>query len=39
MQLKRIEDFQLEELKNQKVFINKYDLSLKYDYELSIYWK
>lgn len=39
MQIKKIEDYQLEELKNQKVFINKYDLSLKYSYELSAYWK
>lgn len=39
MQIKKIEDYQLEELKNQKVFINKYDLSLKYGYELSAYWK
>ena len=39
MLIKKIEDYQLEELKNQKVFINKYDLSLKYSYELSVYWK
>ena len=39
MKIKKIEDYQLEELKNQKVFINKYDLSLKYSHELNNYWK
>lgn len=39
MKIKKIEDYQLEELKNQKVFINKYDLSLKYSYELNAHLK
>ena len=34
-----IEDYQLKELNDKKLFINKYDTSLKYDYELNIYWK
>jgi len=34
-----IEDYQLKELNDKKLFINKYDMSLKYDYELNIYWK
>lgn len=37
--LEKIEDYQLKELQDNKLFINKYDLSLKYDYELSVYWK
>ena len=34
-----IENYQLEELQNKKLFINKYDLTLKYSYELDKYWK
>ena len=37
--IKCIENYQLEELQNKKLFINKYDLSLKYSYELEKYWK
>ena len=36
---KRIENYQLEELSNNRLFINKYDMSLKYSYELNIHWK
>ena len=36
---KCIENYQLEELQNKELFINKYDLSLKYSYELNKYWK
>ena len=36
---KEIEDYQLEELNNNKLLINKYDLDLKYSYELDVYWK
>lgn len=39
MLIKKIEDYQLRELEEDKIFINKYDLDLKYSYELSIYWK
>ena len=35
----QIENYQLEELQNKKLFINKYDLTLKYSYELEKYWK
>lgn len=35
----KIENYQLEELQNKKLFINKYDLTLKYSYELEKYWK
>lgn len=35
----KIEDFQLIELQQEKLFINKYDLDLKYDYELKSQWK
>ena len=38
-QKKKIEDYQLRELDEKKLFINKYDLSFKYDYEMSIFWK
>ena len=38
-QLVCIENYQLEELQNKKLFINKYDLTLKYSYELDKYWK
>lgn len=37
--LKKIEDYQLEELQNDLIYINIYDLSLKYAYEMNIYWK
>lgn len=37
--VKSIENYQLEELHNKKLFINKYDLDLKYNYELDKYWK
>ena len=37
--IKCIENYQLEELQNKELFINKYDLSLKYSYELDKYWK
>lgn len=39
MQINKIENYQLEELKDNKIFINKYDLSLLYNYEISCYWK
>lgn len=35
----KIEDYQLRELAEGKLFINKYDLSLKYDYEMAVHWK
>lgn len=35
----KIENYQLRELINQELYINKYDMSLKYSYELDIYWK
>lgn len=37
--IKCINDYQLEELQNKKLFINRYDLDLKYSYELEKYWK
>ena len=37
--IKCIENYQLEELQNEELFINRYDLSLKYSYELDKYWK
>ena len=39
MKLKKIESYQLEELKNNGLYINVYDLDLKYEYELNKYWK
>lgn len=39
MQIIKIEDYQLKELQDEVLFINKYDLNLKYNYELNIYWK
>lgn len=39
MKTKKIEDYQLRELEEKKVLINKYDLDLIYDYELTSYWK
>ena len=35
----KIEDYQLKELQDKKLFINKYDMSLNYSYELDRYWK
>lgn len=37
--LQKLEDYQLRQLEEERLFINKYDLSLKYNYELGIYWK
>lgn len=37
--IKKIEDYQLKELKDKTLYINKYDLSLKYNYELASTWK
>lgn len=37
--LMKLEDYQLRQFEEKKIFINKYDLSLKYDYELGVYWK
>ena len=37
--MKKIEDYQLRELKEEKLFINKYSLDVKYDYEMKIFWK
>lgn len=37
--IKQIEDYQLAELNSERLFVNKYDLSLKYSYELSVQWK
>lgn len=37
--IKSIEDYQLEELNKERLFVNKYDLSLKYSYELNVQWK
>ena len=36
---KRIENYQFEELNKEVLFINKYDLSFMYLYELNRYWK
>ena len=39
MMLKKIEDYQLKELQDNKLFINKYDLSLiKHLLERIIFW-
>ena len=35
----KIENYQLEELQSKKLYINRYDLTLKYSYELEKYWK
>ena len=35
----KIEDYQLAELQDEKLFINRYDMSLMYSYELDRYWK
>ena len=37
--IKKIEDYQLKELKDKVLYINIYDLDLKYNYELAKYWK
>ena len=37
--VQEIADYQLRELAEKKIYINKYDLSLKYNYELEPYWK
>lgn len=37
--IQKIEDYQLEELQLERLYINKYDLSLIYSYELNRYWK
>lgn len=37
--IKKIEDYQLKELKDKMLYINIYDLDLKYNYELAKYWK
>lgn len=37
--IKRIEDYQLRELETNKLYINKYDLDLKYEYEMNVHWK
>lgn len=39
MKMKKIEDYQLRELEEKKILINKYDLDLKYNYELTSHWK
>ena len=37
--IKSIEAYQLEELKLNRLYVNIYDLSLKYSYELNVQWK
>ncbi|MBQ9731165.1 MAG: hypothetical protein IJV94_03515 [Bacilli bacterium] len=37
--IQKIEDYQLKELQLERLYINKYDLSLIYSYELNRYWK
>ena len=37
--IQEIADYQLRELFTGKLLINKYDLSLKYNYELVVFWK
>ena len=39
MKIKKIENYQLEELKTNKIYINKYDMSFIYNYEFAIYIK
>jgi len=40
MTIKKIENYQLKELEDKKLLINKYDLNdLSYSYELTAYWK
>jgi hypothetical protein len=38
-QMKKLDDYQVQELMEGKLLINKYTLELKYDYELEVYWK
>lgn len=35
----KIEGYQLEELSKKRLYINKYDMSLMYSYQLNVYWK
>ena len=35
----RLEDYQYNDLIEEKLFINKYDLDFKYLYEMNRYWK
>jgi len=37
--IKKIEQYELDELNDEKLYINKYDMDLKYLYELNLYWK
>ena len=37
--IRELEDYEVQELKEKKLFINQYDLDLKYDYELMPEWK
>ena len=37
--LKELEDYQLEELYSNKLFVNQYGLDLMYNYELNRFWK
>jgi len=37
--IKKIEQYELDELNNERLYINKYDMDLKYLYELNLYWK
>lgn len=37
--LKELEDYQLEELYSNKLFVNQYSLDLMYNYELNRFWK
>ena len=38
-QTKKLEPFQLEELQKGRLYINIYDMDLKYSYEINRYWK
>ena len=37
--IKKIEQYELNELNDERLYINKYDMDLKYLYELNLYWK
>ena len=39
MKFQKLNDYQYEELQKGVLLINKYDLSLKYLYEMNSYWK
>ena len=39
MELKKIEDYELEELGKKRLLINKYGMDLLYTYEVNRYWK